>query len=249
MTSLSRSMLLSISTASMVLASSASMAEPPHMQPAQPQGVPHHEIRGEAYGHSNYHGIYGDHPTRPYYPHHYYPHPYYRPAPVYYTPAPVAYYPRPPRYYYSSYYTRRMIPVEPAYDYVEVRCGSAPITGTIVGGVTGGLIANQFARGHGDRGLATVGGALLGAIVGQSIDRANEHCAYQALEYGRPNTQVVWADPAANYSYTVTPGAIQRSEDGRYCREYQAKVLIDGQLQDGYGRACRQPDGSWETVN
>lgn len=177
------------------------------------------------------------------------PLPVYRPAPIYYPAPPVAYYRAPaPRYYYSNYYTRRPIPVEPAQQYVEVRCGS-DITGTIVGGVAGGLVANQFARGHHDRGLATVGGALLGAIVGHSVDRSNEHCAYQALEYGRPDTQVVWADPNADYSYTITPGAIQQQDDGRYCREYQAKVLVDGRMQDGYGRACREPDGSWEMVN
>ncbi len=33
------------------------------------------------------------------------------------------------------------------------------------------------------------------------------------------------------------------------CREYDTVAEIDGRLQRLYGRACRQPDGSWKFVN
>lgn len=168
----------------------------------------------------------------------------YIPAPVIYRRDPVHYY---PRYYSSAYYSQRYVPIEPDYDYVEVRCTNQPITGTIVGGATGALIGNLVGRGHGRTGY-TIGGALLGAIIGQQIDQADESCAYQALEYAQPNTQVTWVNPEDNNSYVVTPGPVTQ-EDGRYCREYQAKVLVGNQVQDGYGRACRQPDGSWEIIN
>ncbi len=172
---------------------------------------------------------------------HYYNNPYYYPRPIYYRE-------RYPAYYYSSYYTQRPIPIIQESPYVEVRCTQRPIIGTVVGGAAGGLIGNQFGRGHSDRGLATLGGVLLGAIIGNSVDRADESCAYQALEYAQPNTQVAWVNPDDDYSYTVTPGAISK-ENGRYCREYQANVMVGGRLQEGYGRACRQPDGSWEVVD
>ena len=166
-----------------------------------------------------------------------------------YLPEPVVYYhDRRPHYYVSHYYTNMYIPVEPAVPYVEVRCGAQPITGTIVGGVAGGLIGNQF--GHGRfRAMNTIGGAMLGAVIGRSIDQMDESCAYQALEYAQPNTQVVWANPQNNYSYTVTPGPITNQGNGQYCREYQASIMVGGQVQNGYGQACRQPDGSWQTVN
>ena len=152
------------------------------------------------------------------------------------------------RYYYSNYYTTRYIYVEPTNPYVEVRCTGTPIVGTVVGGVAGGLVGNQFGHGK-NRTVATIGGALLGAIIGQSIDRQDESCAYQALEYAQPNTQVAWANPDDNYAYTVTPGAVTQQGNGRYCREYQAQVLVGDQLQSGYGTACRQPDGSWQVMN
>jgi len=175
------------------------------------------------------------------YPAYYYDDYYYAPRPVYYEQR----YPSP--YYTSSYYSQRMIPVVQESPYVEVRCGSQPIIGTVVGGVAGGLVGNQFGKGSG-RTAMTIGGALLGLVVGNSVDRANESCAYQALEYGQTNTQVTWVNPNDDYAYTVIPGEISK-ENGRYCREYQAKVMVGGALQDGYGRACRQPDGSWEIVD
>ncbi|MBI1275323.1 hypothetical protein GC177_05055 [bacterium] len=37
--------------------------------------------------------------------------------------------------------------------------------------------------------------------------------------------------------------------DGRYCREYTSKVAVGGRLQESYGQACLQPDGSWEIIS
>lgn len=39
-------------------------------------------------------------------------------------------------------------------------------------------------------------------------------------------------------------GTAQASDD--YCREYQRRVTIGGKVQDSYGTACLQPDGSWK---
>lgn len=43
--------------------------------------------------------------------------------------------------------------------------------------------------------------------------------------------------------------SISDAEDGRYCREYQKQVTVGGKQQDSYGRACMQPDGSWEEIS
>jgi surface antigen len=265
---------LCASTSIMLLASHEAFADP-HSGPDAgghgPQGAPHAAFQGGA-GHGGPQNP-GSHPAaRPQQPHpeerlvppshndhrhrpdtvvnignspHDYSH-----ADPHRVPAPVGYhhYRRNYPYFYSSYYTQRLIPVEASAPYVEVQCGDQPITGTIVDGVAGGLIGNQFGHG-GNRAAVTVGGALLGAIIGQSIDRQDESCAYQALEYAQPNTQVGWVNPNDNYAYTVTPGPVTQSSDGRYCREYQAKILVGNSMQDGYGQACRQPDGSWQVEN
>lgn len=36
------------------------------------------------------------------------------------------------------------------------------------------------------------------------------------------------------------------AQDAPYCREYQQKVTIGGQVHQTYGTACQQPDGSWQ---
>jgi len=130
--------------------------------------------------------------------------------------------------------------------YVRVRCtNGAAITGTVIGGVAGGLIGSQFGHHH-RHVVPVVGGTLIGALIGGEIGAANETCAAQALEYGAPNTQVVWTSGGNNY---VVEPVKTYQENGQYCREYQTKVQIGGQVQEGYGTACRQPDGSWKEIN
>lgn len=36
--------------------------------------------------------------------------------------------------------------------------------------------------------------------------------------------------------------------NGRYCREFQQEITVGGQRQQGFGTACRQPDGAWQIV-
>ena len=45
----------------------------------------------------------------------------------------------------------------------------------------------------------------------------------------------------------ATPRNLNR-RTGAYCREYQQEVIVGGQRQQGYGQACRQPDGSWKII-
>ena len=44
----------------------------------------------------------------------------------------------------------------------------------------------------------------------------------------------------------LATGTAQAGDD--YCREYQRRVTIGGKVQDSYGTACLQPDGSWKIV-
>jgi hypothetical protein len=71
---------------------------------------------------------------------------------------------------------------------------------------------------------------------------------YDVFEYGAPGSRVVLNRSVNNGAYSLTPGRVISTE-GRYCREYQAKVMVNSRLQNGYGQACRQPDGSWEIIS
>ncbi|MCC7259423.1 MAG: ribonuclease HI [Alphaproteobacteria bacterium] len=135
-----------------------------------------------------------------------------------------------------------------SHDYVEVNCGgSAPITNSIIGGVVGGLIGNQFGKGDGKT-AATIGGVLIGSIYGNSLSSYDQRCANQAFEYAKPGTQVGWKNPDADSAYTILPTRDFQKE-GMYCREYQSKVNVGGSVQESFGTACRQPDGSWKIMN
>jgi hypothetical protein len=61
--------------------------------------------------------------------------------------------------------------------------------------------------------------------------------------------QPVMTVPAPTY-YNAQPinytAPATMYDDGRYCREYTSDVLVGGRVQQSYGRACMQPDGSWE---
>ena len=41
----------------------------------------------------------------------------------------------------------------------------------------------------------------------------------------------------------------QAQNNTEFCREYTKDVSINGRLEKAYGKACRQPDGSWEIVS
>ena len=58
---------------------------------------------------------------------------------------------------------------------------------------------------------------------------------------------IYWREGSASGSVTATREG--NSSAGRYCREFQHEVTIGGKREQGYGTACRQPDGSWEVIS
>ncbi len=52
---------------------------------------------------------------------------------------------------------------------------------------------------------------------------------------------------AAVAASTVLPS--MAGAQGAYCREYTRSVMVGNKMQEGYGTACMQPDGSWQVMN
>ena len=125
--------------------------------------------------------------------------------------------------------------------------------GAITGMIVGGSLANDMAEGSKNEGMATILGAFIGGVMGQSIgsqldtlDRQLAQSAYsEALEYNKSNVTSDWVNPDSGNSGSFTPRRTY-SSGGRYCREYTQEIIIGGKKQSGYGTACRQVDGSWE---
>lgn len=133
--------------------------------------------------------------------------------------------------------------------------GQKETGGTLIGAGLGGLLGSQFGGGTGKlamTALGVVGGGLLGNSLGRSLDRADQ--AY----YSRASQQaaaapigetITWSNPQSGNYGTVTPTREgYQGTTGAYCREYQQEIVVGGQRQQGYGQACRQPDGSWKVV-
>jgi surface antigen len=96
-------------------------------------------------------------------------------------------------------------------------------------------------------------GGLAGGAVGNMLDQRDRQlasqAAQQALEAAPVGTAVPWTNPDTGHTGAITPVRTYQVADGRYCREYQQVVTIDGQQQRSFGTACRQPDGGWKVVN
>jgi surface antigen len=126
--------------------------------------------------------------------------------------------------------------------------------GTLAGAAAGGLLGAQFGRGTGQLAATGAGvllGGLLGSSVGRSLDRADRLAMQQTtqttLETTPTGQAAQWHNPDTGNYGTVTPLRTTES-NGNVCREYQQTVTVGGQTQEGYGTACRQPDGSWRIV-
>jgi surface antigen len=126
--------------------------------------------------------------------------------------------------------------------------------GTLVGAAAGGLVGSQFGGGTGKLAATGAGvllGGLLGSETGRSLDRADRLAMQQTtqstLERTPTGISTPWRNPDTGNYGTVTP--MRTTENGNsVCREYQQTVTVGGQTQEGYGTACRQPDGTWRIV-
>lgn len=126
---------------------------------------------------------------------------------------------------------------------------------TVVGGVIGAVVGSQIGKGNGR--LAAVGvGTLLGALIGNDIGRSMDAVDQgyttgsmgHALETAPSCNTITWENPQSGNYGSITPTTTYEESPGRYCREFQQQIVVGGQVQDGYGTACRQPDGNWEIV-
>jgi surface antigen len=134
--------------------------------------------------------------------------------------------------------------------------GPKEVGGTAVGAVTGGLIGNAIGGSVGNRVAGTVIGAAVGGLfgnrIGAAIDDEDKRRAYaaqmQALETGPSGAPVAWRNPDSGRYGNVVPGPAYQA-NGASCRQYTHTVYVDGTPQSARGTACRNPDGTWTTIN
>lgn len=132
--------------------------------------------------------------------------------------------------------------------------GDKETVGGLTGAALGGLLGAQFGSGSGQLATTAAGvllGGLVGSEVGRSMDEVDRMKANQAVlkSHSAPlGEKIHWNNPDSGYRGSITPVRDGYSESGNYCREFHQTVSIDGQTEDAYGTACRQPDGTWRIV-
>ena len=125
----------------------------------------------------------------------------------------------------------------------------------LLGGILGAVAGSQVGSGSGKLvavGVGTVLGVLIGSDAGAAMDARDSAYATgsfgHAMDSAPTCTTISWNNQQTGNYGSVTPTNTYEPEPGRYCREFLQQVSIGGKLQDAYGTACRQPDGSWEIV-
>lgn len=128
-------------------------------------------------------------------------------------------------------------------------------SGTLLGGLAGGILGAQVGGGEGKliaTGVGALAGALVGGSIGQTLDQYDQqmitNSSRQALEFSPTGKSVGWNNPDSGHSGSVTPTRTYKNSDNQYCREYTQEVIIGGERQKAYGKACRQADGNWKIV-
>lgn len=127
--------------------------------------------------------------------------------------------------------------------------------GTLLGAAAGGWAGSSIGSGDGQIVATAVGtmiGATVGNRIGRSMDELDRMKAHQAQEYAYAapiGETIVWNNADSGNYGNITPMRDGYTSSGRYCREFQTQVTIDGQNEQGFGTACRQEDGSWQIVS
>lgn len=137
--------------------------------------------------------------------------------------------------------------------------GSNEGFGTLMGALAGAAIGSAI----GDNGdgtthffavaAGTMAGAAIGSSIGRSLDeedrRAMTHNRQLALETYTSGETSSWYNPDSGNSGSYQPQPAYQDRTGAYCREYQQTITVAGKTENAYGKACRQPDGSWKIIS
>jgi surface antigen len=109
--------------------------------------------------------------------------------------------------------------------------------------------------------MALVATVLMGTLVGTAAafgqvsgdlplpeQQAMSDTVQYALENNKSNESSDWMSPDTGNSGGVTPVRTFADAQGQPCREFISTIVIGGRQEQGYGTACRQPDGTWQIV-
>jgi surface antigen len=119
----------------------------------------------------------------------------------------------------------------------------------VIGGILGGVLGTQVGHGDGTTAAIIVGtllGGAIGGAVGRSMDATDRLKTAHSIETVRTGVPSRWKNPYSGNAYTVIPTKTIENTAGP-CSEFTIDAVVAGKLEQVYGMACRQADGSWKT--
>jgi surface antigen len=128
--------------------------------------------------------------------------------------------------------------------------GPKKLFGTLGAAAAGGWAGAQIGGGTGNLAATAAGtllGALVGSVVGGDLDDADAERARTAFNYSMQQNQPVTYQTEQGGGM-VEPTRTGITESGTFCREFRHTILIGNEKKRGIGRACQNPDGSWQIV-
>lgn len=121
--------------------------------------------------------------------------------------------------------------------------------GSVLGGLTGGLIGSQLGPDDRRRENALIGagiGLVAGYMLGNEMDKFDQQRVQQTLEYQPSGQSTSWVNPDTGYHFTAIPGPAYASSNCIY-RDVELQAYIDGKWETVHARAYRD-QGRWILV-
>jgi surface antigen len=84
-----------------------------------------------------------------------------------------------------------------------------------------------------------------------ALNKADREAAARAESraYTAPiGQQVTWSNAQSGASGTILPTRDFYADNGAYCRDFMQTITLAGRKNQGEGKACQQPDGTWKIV-
>jgi len=143
-------------------------------------------------------------------------------------------------------------------DHLHRSCSLGP--GTLAGAALGGFAGSHIGRGSG-RLAATALGVFLGSQIGSSADCQSRRAAPVYHQQPRHrhrhrHAQPYYIQPAPHVQTThiaAPPPTVLAPPPATIvqpaCREFTSEAVIAGEVQQIFGTACQQSDGSWRIVS
>jgi len=135
----------------------------------------------------------------------------------------------------------------------------APAAGALGGGAMAGLACSPLGKGSGTTaivGACTLLGGIAGLLMGQQYSQQQRVAqAYQQAPRVPAMRQPAYQQPAYQQPPYESEGELKlgptfsNQSTGEYCREFQHRAKVSGKLQQVYGTACQQADGTWKVIS